>query len=70
MVKTIMSEHSTDQLATLITQRWQCLRQMRELGRKQSELIATGEMESLLQLLAAKQKILSAIQAIERNLDP
>jgi hypothetical protein len=65
-----MPEHSTDRLATHIAQRRQCLMQMRDLGHKQSELIATGEMDSLLRLLAAKQKLLSALQTIERNLAP
>ena len=65
-----MTEHSTNQLATLIAGRRQCLLQMRDLGRKQSELIATGEMDPLLRLLSVKQQLLTALQAIERNLAP
>jgi hypothetical protein len=63
-------KRSTDQLAKLILQRRQCLTQMRDLGHKQSELIATGEMGSLLRLLAAKQHLLNAMQAIEQELAP
>ncbi len=65
-----MSESSTDKLAKLIAQRRQCLVQMRDLGRKQSELIATGDMGPLLRLLAAKQQLITALQAIERGLGP
>ena len=65
-----MPEHSTDQLATLIAGRRQCLLQMRDLGRKQSELIATGEMDPLLRLLSVKQQLLTALQAIQRSLAP
>ena len=63
-------QRSTDNLAKLIFQRRQCLMQMRDLGHKQSELVATGEMESLLRLLAAKQHVLNAMQAIEQKLTP
>jgi hypothetical protein len=65
-----MSEHSTDQLAALVAGRRQCLLQMRDLGQKQAELIATGEMDPLLRLLAAKQQLLTALQTMERNLAP
>ncbi len=65
-----MSEHSTDQLAALVAGRRQCLLQMRDLSRKQSELIATGQMDPLLRLLAAKQQLLTALQTMERNLAP
>jgi len=44
--------------------------QMRDLGQKQSELISTGEMASLLRLLSAKNQVIVAIQAIEKELDP
>ncbi len=63
-------QHSTDNLAKLILQRRQCLVQMRDLGRKQSKLIATGEMDALLRLLAAKQHVLGAMQSVEQNLAP
>jgi|GEM_PF-1195939 len=63
-------QHTTDQLAALIAQRRQCLMQLRDIGRKQSELIATGEMDPLLRLLAAKQQLLTALQSLEQNLAP
>ena len=65
-----MSNTSTDKLAKLIAQRRQCLMQMRDLGRKQAELIATGDMGALLRLLSAKQQLITALQAIERELAP
>ncbi len=43
---------------------------MRDLGQRQSELISTGEMASLLRLLSAKNQVIAAIQAIEKELDP
>jgi hypothetical protein len=44
--------------------------QLRDLGRKQSELISIGEMTSLLRLLSAKNQVIVAIQAIEQELNP
>lgn len=65
-----MSQNTTEKLAKLVTQRRQCLVQMRDLGRKQSELIATGDMGPLLRLLSAKQQLITALQTIERELSP
>ncbi len=44
--------------------------QLRDLGLKQSELISTGEMTSLLRLLSAKNQAIVAIQALEQELHP
>ena len=65
-----MTQLSTENLADLIAKRHTCLLQLRDLGRKQSELISTGEMTSLLRLLSAKNQVIVAIQAIEQELKP
>ena len=63
-------ELETDQLAELIGQKHQALVQLRDLARRQSGLIAGEEMAQLLTLLAAKQKLLTQVQAMDRGLDP
>ena len=60
----------TDTLAELIHAKRGCLTHLRDLGRKQFELIDTGEMTALLDLLAVKQRSLVQLQKIERSLDP
>jgi hypothetical protein len=60
----------TDVLADLIRAKRECLLQLRELGRKQLELIDGGEMTALLDLLALKQKPIAQLQRIEKALDP
>lgn len=65
-----MPQLTTDQLADLISKRHRCLLQLRELGRKQGELISQGDMSPLLRLLGAKNQLLVAVQAIEQQLAP
>ena len=65
-----MSNLTTDNLADLIDKRHRCLLQLRDLGRKQAELIAAGEMEPLLRLIAAKNQLIAALQSIEKGLAP
>jgi hypothetical protein len=65
-----MSLEETDNLAELIHRRHVCLGQLRDLGRRQLELIAAGELGHLLTLLAGKQRLLATLQATERELDP
>lgn len=65
-----MSVNSTDKLAQLISKRRKCLEQLRDVGRKQLELIAAGQMGDLLRLLAAKQQLLSAVELMEKELAP
>ncbi len=60
----------TDTLAELIHARCECLTHLRDLGRKQFELIDTDEMTALLDLLAVKQRSLVQLQKIERSLNP
>jgi len=64
-----MTALETDALAKLISAKRECLRQLRQLGRKQSDLIEGGEITALLDVLAAKQRPLIELQRIERALD-
>lgn len=65
-----MSELATDILTALVRQKLDCLQQLWRLGGQQNELIEGGEMSQLLKVLAAKQRLLNAMQAIEQKLNP
>jgi flagellar biosynthesis/type III secretory pathway chaperone len=61
---------ATERLSELIAQKLRVLSQLRELAHRQRDTIASGEMSRLLGLLAAKQRMLEALQDVERKLDP
>jgi hypothetical protein len=65
-----MTDLPTDILARLVRARYSCLVQLRDLGRRQMELIDRGDVAGLLDVLSAKQKPLNDIQRIEKALDP
>jgi hypothetical protein len=65
-----MATLETDILADLIRAKRDCLLQVRDMGRKQIELIEKGEMTALLDLLSYKQRSISQLQRIEKTLDP
>jgi hypothetical protein len=65
-----MQTFETDILADLIRAKRECLLQVRDMGRKQLELIDKGEMTALLDLLAIKQRSIAQLQRIEKTLDP
>ncbi len=65
-----VSTHTTTELANLIDKRHRCLVQLRDLGRKQAELIEAGEMSTLLRLISTKNQLIAALQAIEQALAP
>lgn len=65
-----MKELSSETLADLIAKRRHCLVKLRDLGRKQSELIASGEMGPLLRSFSAKNQWIVAVQTIEKELAP
>jgi hypothetical protein len=65
-----MTSLDTNTLLQLFARKCELLVQLRELGRRQFELIDHSELNPLLGLLSAKQKLLSALQTIERQLDP
>jgi hypothetical protein len=60
----------TDTLARLVEEKLGCLTQLAELGRRQSQLIESEEMNDLLQLLVLKQRLLQGLGRIETQLDP
>ncbi|HUT10818.1 MAG TPA: hypothetical protein VMY42_10000 [Thermoguttaceae bacterium] len=60
----------TETLAALIREKRDCLLTLREMGRRQFELIDEGNMTALLEVLAAKQRALNTLQRVERALDP
>jgi len=62
--------YSTDILTERMRQKLELLVQLRDLGLHQQVLIRSGDMTQLLKLLAAKQRLLSALQSLERGLDP
>jgi len=66
----IMSDHSTQLLADLMAKRRKCLTQLRDLGLRQSQAIGAGEISDLLKLVAAKQQLIGALQALEKQLTP
>lgn len=65
-----MPQPTTEKLADLISKRHRCLLQLRDLGQKQAQLIAQGDMGHLLRLLGAKNQLIVAVQTIEQELTP
>src|SRR4051812_48684024 len=59
---------STEQLAALIAQKHEVLVQLRGVGVRQSDLVASGELAALLKLLAAKQHLITRLQDLEKEL--
>lgn len=60
----------TDQLTGLIACKLEVLTLLKRLAEQQLALIEAAETTTLLKLLAAKQTLLSRLQAIEEQLDP
>jgi hypothetical protein len=65
-----MVARSTTRLAELIAKRRRCLEQLLTLGKRQADLIALGNMEDLMRLLAAKQQLIVALHSTEKELAP
>jgi hypothetical protein len=61
---------STEILAELVEKKHDLLVQLRDVGLRQMELIDGGDMTQLLKLLSSKQRLLTALQDIERQLNP
>jgi hypothetical protein len=67
----MLTQHcDTDALSQLVTERHGCLRQLAELGSWQLQAVQTNDMNRLLAVLAAKQRLLVGLQNLERQLDP
>lgn len=70
-----MYDH-TDLLAELIAHKHRVLSALRDLGRRQAELIACSQLDLLLKLLSSKQRLLDELLSIDgrlaqfRNEDP
>ena len=62
--------HNVDLLSELIGRKHECLRQLRDMGARQMELVRAGTITELLDVLSAKQRVLNQAQRIERQLDP
>ena len=58
----------TDLLGDLIQRKRSCLVQLRDMGEKQLALVRDGDITHLLELLAAKQHVLTQLQQVERQL--
>jgi hypothetical protein len=67
---TPMTTQSTSLLIDLIGRKHDCLALLRDLGVKQRELIDAGDMTQLLGVLAAKQRTITQLQALEQELNP
>ncbi len=65
-----MTPLETDTLSELIRQKRDLLLRLRDMGKRQMEFVAEGEMTQLLDVLAAKQRVLGNLQRVERGLDP
>jgi len=65
-----MTGFETDLLSALIHRKLDLLTQLRDMGRKQLELVREGSLTELLDVLSTKQRVLLQLQRIERELDP
>lgn len=66
----MMTALETDLLAELIQRKHACLTQLRAMGRKQFDTVVDGSMTDLLEILAAKQRVLADLQRVQRALAP
>lgn len=60
----------TDQLAALVGHKLRLLERLLELSHRQQSLLGEEDLDGLLSLLSAKQRLIDALQKIERALDP
>lgn len=61
---------ATDLMTDLIGRKHGVLEQLRDLSRRQSDLIADADMARLLSVLSAKQTLLAELQRIQQRLEP
>ncbi|MBN1436478.1 MAG: flagellar export chaperone FlgN [Sedimentisphaerales bacterium] len=54
----------------LLTQQHMLYKQLNELAQKQTDLVAGGDPEMLLRILAGRQKLIDRITQIDRELEP
>ena len=65
-----MVTQETDKLTELIRRKRELLTNLRDMGRRQMELVCDGAMTQLLDVLSAKQRVLNELQRVEKGLDP
>lgn len=65
-----MTRLDTEVLSALIDKKHECLVCLRDMGRRQYELVHEGSITGVLDVLSAKQDVLVRLQSIERALDP
>lgn len=65
-----MTVLDTHLLTELMSRKFDCLIQLHELGRRQFQLVDSGEATQLLKLLSAKQMLITRLQEIEGELNP
>jgi flagellar biosynthesis/type III secretory pathway chaperone len=61
---------TTGRLSELISTKRAILAQLREIGQRQTELAASGDIGPLLSLLGAKQSLIATLQDLETALKP
>ena len=61
---------NTDRLAELMGKKHDIMSQLHELVRQQVDHIREGDMSRLMTIFAAKQKLITQVQYVERQLDP
>jgi hypothetical protein len=64
------SHNQTERLAELISARHEVLAQLRELARRQLELVGVEDMQRLFVLLAAKHTLVERLNQLDRRLEP
>ena len=65
-----MATIDTDLLAGLIERKLECLVKLHEMGKRQFELAQADRLTELLDVLGAKQRVLTRLQRIEEELGP
>ncbi len=60
----------TERLSELIRKKHQVLVQLRDIGRRQMDLVNGGDIAALLALLGAKQQLIAGLQILEQELTP
>src|SRR5690242_8824788 len=60
----------TDKLIELIRKKHEVLMQLRAMGRRQAQLVSSGDVTELLKLLGTKQHLIVGLQELERELKP
>ena len=65
-----MAATETDLLAELIERKLECLVKLQEMGKRQYDFAKADRITELLDVLAAKQRLLIQLQRIEQGLAP